>query len=119
MKQYEIWTEDFEFRFGKYRDSIPDLSERDIEDLYFDQNSFDPRCVATFDTIKEAEKEFEKNYTNNITRPESTFNGWWILRGDIAYIEEVDYYVNGDYDHGEIVAFSCAPYKKEEKEEDQ
>lgn len=118
MKQYEIWTEDFEFRFGRYKGSIPEFSEQDIEDLYFDQNSFDPVRAAVFDNMEEAEAEFRKNYADTATRLESTCNGFWVLRGDIAYIEEANYTEDREFDYGNIVVFSCAPYKKETMEED-
>ena len=121
MKKYEIYTDTFEFRFGRYEDSIPEMSGYEIFQTYLScdtgitTNSLDPHLEASFDTLEEARAEWEKNYKNYGRTWAEKGNALWLLRGDIAYLEGNEYTEEGDFDQGgDVYECSAEPYEKEE-----
>ena len=98
MTKFEIKTDSFEFRFGTYKDSIPEMTAQEIFDSYLDGTCNDPTLKESFNTIEEAKAEFNKNYANyGRTRAEKG-NVFWLLLGDVAWIEEVEYDEDGEFD---------------------
>lgn len=122
MKKYEIYTDSFEFRFGKYKDSIPAMTGCEILQTYLScdtritSNFLDPHLEASFDTLEEALAEWEKNYSNYSSTSAEKGNVLWMLRGELAYLEANDYTEDGDFDQGgDLYVFSAEAYEKEEE----
>ena len=118
MTKYEIKTDRFEFRFGKYKASIPHASEDEIFAWYMEETANDAKTVASFDTLEEARNEFKKHYADyGNTR---AVGGWvcWLLVGELAGIEENEYDEDGEFiQGGGCYDVSAAPYEKEEESE--
>lgn len=120
MRKYAIYTDSFEFRFGKYKDSIPAMTGYEILQTYLScdtritSNSLDPHLGASFDTLEEARAEWEKNYKNYGYTSAQKGSILWLLCGDLAYLEANDYTEDGDFDQGgELYEFSAEAYVKE------
>lgn len=124
MEKFEIMTDNFEFRFGRSLDSIPAMSAAEIFDTYLScdttitSNSLDPTRRASFDTLEEAQAEFSRNYANyGRTSPERG-SLWWLLVGDLAWIERNEYDEDGEFDQGgETYALSAAAYEPDTEED--
>lgn len=122
MRKYEIYTDTFEFRFGKYKDSIPAMTGYEILQTYLScdtritSNFLDPHLAASFDTLEEARAEWEKNYKTYGSTSAEKGSVLWLLRGDLAYLEANDYTEDGDFDQGgELFEVSAEAYEKEEE----
>ena len=124
VTRYEIKTDSFEFRMGSRRSAIPSMSAAEIMDTYLScdtritSNGLDPDLRASFDSVAEAVKFFRVNYANyGSTRLERGSIGY-LLRGEIAWIEQNDYDANGEFDQGgDVVEFAAEPYTAEESDE--
>ena len=107
--KYEVYTDRFEFRFGTYKDSIPDLDENDICDLYWSRDN-DAKLFGSFDTKEEALEELSKFDPD--TYPQKG-NCFWLLLGSVAWANEAEYTDDGEFDMAwPIGEFRCAPYIK-------
>ena len=117
MIKYEIKTDDFEFRFGTSKDSIPEMSASEVIDFYMDGDCNDPHLEARFDTLEEAQADFSKHYANyGRTRAEKGYT-FWLLRGEVAWIEENEYDEDGEFDQGGVTyGFSVEGYAPEGEE---
>ena len=120
MKKYEIYTDTFEFRFGRYEDSIPEMSGYEIFQTYLScdtkitTNSLDPHLEASFDTLEEARAEWEKNYKNYGRTWAEKGNVFWFLRGQLAWLDENEYTEDGEFDQGGALwESSVQGYRKE------
>lgn len=102
MSKYEIKTDDFEFRFGIAKDSIPEMSAQEVFEAYQMESANDPTLESSFDTLEEAREEFCKNYSGyGTTYAEKGFT-FWLLRGKVAWIEENEYDEDGEFDQGGV-----------------
>ena len=101
MTKFEIKTDDFEFRFGTFKESIPAMSAQEVFDFYMDGTCNDPRTAASFDTLKEAKEEFNKYYANYGRTNAEKSNVFWLLRGEIAWIEANDYDEDGEFNQSD------------------
>lgn len=91
MIKYEIKTDDFEFRFGTSKDSIPEMSASEVFDFYMDGTCNDPHLEASFNTLEEAQADFSKHYSNYGRTHAEKSNTFWLLCGEVAWIEENEY----------------------------
>ena len=116
MTIFEIKTDNFEFRFGTYKNSIPSMTEQEVFDTYLGESCNDPTIRESFDTLEEAREEFSKNYSfYGSTYPEAG-NVFWLLRGDLAWIEENEYDDDGEFISGSNVwEYSAQGYDGVEK----
>ena len=115
MTKYEIYTDMFEFLFGKYKDSIPEMSADEVLQMYFEENANYPSLVKSFDNADEAIEHFRKNFSNWGDTWAQKGNVFWLLRGHVAYIEENQYDEDGEFDcGGSVWLASVAGYEKEE-----
>ena len=115
MTKFEIRTDSFQFRFGTYRDSIPEMTAQEVFDEYLTGSANDPEWKESFDTLEEARECFRRYYANYGSAYAEKGNTFWILRGDVAWIEENEYDEDGEFDQGgEIYDLSAAPYVKGE-----
>ena len=116
MTKYEIRTDRFEFRFVKFKDSIPAATADEIFAWYMEESAADPTVQASFDTLEEAREEFKKHYADyGTTRAEKSMV-WWLIVGDLAWIEGNEYDDDGEFiQGGECYDVSVAPYEKEEE----
>lgn len=97
MTKYEIRTDHFEFRFGKTRDSIPDATEDEIFAWYMEESSADPTIRESCDSLDSAQEIFRRDYAGyGVTRAEKSMV-WWLLVGELAWIEENEYDEYGDF----------------------
>ena len=118
MTQYEIRTDHFEFRFGKHKGSIPAATGDMIFAWYMEETLGDSRVVGSFDTLDEAREEFKKHYANYGSTRAQKGMVWWLLVGDLAWIEENTYTEDGDFDYGgEVYDVSAQAYDPEENDE--
>lgn len=121
MNTYEIYIDDFQFRMGTAKSLIPSMSGDEIFDTYMSgdtritSNSFDPHCVGRYETREAAEAkwEFYRNWGRTYVERGQT---QWILRGELAWMEELDCDENGEDCFGVIgtIHVSAAPYIREE-----
>lgn len=115
MTKFEIRTDAFEFRFGTSKDSIPSMTADEVFDEYLSGNANDPVIEASFDTIEEADAEFQKHYSNYGSTSAVKGFSFWLLRGELAWIEENEYDEDGDFDQGgAVLAVSAFGYDKED-----
>lgn len=114
IRKFEIRTDHFEFHFGKYKGSIPTISDEEIFDWY-QRSCCDPVTVEEYDTLEEAKEAFKESYSDyGHTRAEKG-NAFWFLVGDLAWIEENIFTDDGDFDQGGwTYDFSAVGYEKEE-----
>lgn len=117
--RWEIKTDSFEFRFGIRPDSVPTMSADEVFDTYqscdtrITSNSIDPTTVASYDTEEEAREEFSRNYANyGSTRAEKGMT-IWLLHGELAWIEQVWYDDDGEFDQSMVLEFSAEGYNAE------
>ena len=116
MKKYEIKTDSFQFRFGTSRSSIPAMDAGEVFDAYLQGSANEPDRETSFDTLAEAQEVFKRDYASYGSTYAEKSNVFWILRGDVAWIEENDYDENGEFDQGGTVAdFSAEGYEPEEE----
>lgn len=120
MTKYEIFTDTFEFRLWGDKERIPSMSGDEIMETYFSgdtritSNSLDPVKQAAFDSYEDAEIEFGHSYANyGCTRLEKgNLKSLYLLRGEIAWIEENEYDEDGEFDQGgTVLCFSAEPYE--------
>lgn len=117
MTQYEIRIDHFEFRFDKCKASIPAATEDDIFAWYQEESANDPTVRASYDTLEEAQDAFKKEYADyGRTYPQKGIV-WWLLVGELAWIEENTYTDDGDFDYGgEVYDVSAEAYEPEDDE---
>ena len=114
MKRYEIYTDRFQFRFGRSKDSIPAMTGDEIADTYLScddritSNYLNPTLEASFDTEKEALVEWRRNYIDYGWTEAEKGSVLWVLRGRLAYIAENEYDDGGDFIHGETTQYISA-----------
>ena len=124
MTKYEIYLDDFQFRMGTTsKNLIPSMSADEIFDTYMScdtritSNSFNPTCVGRYETKESAERdwEFYKNWGRTYAEKGQT---QWILRGELAWLEELDFDDDGEdcLEVNGTLAISAEPYKGEEEE---
>lgn len=113
--KYEIRTDRFEFRFGTYKDSIPAATADQIWDWYNQESVQDPEIRASFDTLEAAQEEFRKSWADyGTTRPQKG-QTWWLLTGELAWIERNEYDEDGEFDQGgDVYDVSAQGYEKED-----
>lgn len=120
MIKYEIKTDTFEFRFGTSKNSIPSMTAEEVFEEYQSGSSNCPELVGSFDSLEDAEKAFSRFYANyGRTWAERGFC-FWLLRGDVAWIEENEYDDDGEFDQGGVTYdVSAEAYEAEEEEEEE
>lgn len=112
--RYEIYEDVFEFRFGKYKDSIPEMSASEVEQMYFEQTSHEPFLVRSFDNAADAVQYFRENFSQHADTRAVKENVFWLLYGHIAYLEENQYDDDGWFDQGGAIwGTAVAGYEKE------
>ena len=112
---YEIYTDTFEFRMGSVKSKIPSMSPQEIFDSHFDSGYVDPCMEVFFDNEKEAVEHWQKNYADYGLTWLERGNTQYLLRGEIAWMDEVQYYDDGEVDQTlDTIVFSAEPYEKEE-----
>ena len=123
MTKFEIKTDSFEFRMGKRKSEIPSMSADEIMDTYFScdtnitSNSLDPESRESFDSRDDAVEFFRNNYANYGSTKLEHGNTQYLLRGEIAWIEENEYDEDGEFDQGgAVIEFSAAPYTADDDE---
>lgn len=115
MIKYEIYTDSFEFRFGKDKSSIPDATADDIWEWYTEESCQCPEMVGSFDRREDAKAAFNKYYANYGETHAENGNVFWLLRGRVAWIEVNNYDNNGEFDCGvDVIGLSAEPHKGEE-----
>ena len=115
MTKYEILTGSFELRFGTSRDTIPAMSAAEIFSDYQNLPAKCPEIKASFETINEAREEFSAHYKNFGTTYAQAGGAFWLLMGEVAWIEENEYDEDGEFDQGGVVHdFSAAGYEPED-----
>ena len=116
MKKYEIYTDSFEFRFGKYKGSIPSMSMSDVWMEYNCQSANTPVLVASFENLEEALDFFRENYAGYGRTWAEKGNVWWLLRGEVAWLDANEYDEDGYFDQGgDLYEYSTESYTKEEE----
>ena len=123
MTKFEIKTDSFEFRMGTRESAIQPMSADEVMDTYFScdtritSNGLDPEQRESFDSMDEAVAFFRKNYSGyGRTRLEHG-NTQYLLRGQIAWIEENEYDDDGEFDQGSaVIEFSAEPYTVDDDE---
>ena len=123
MTKFEIKTDSFEFRMGTRRSAIPSMSADEIMDTYFScddritSNSLDPEQRESFCDENEAREFFKANYGNYGRTSLEHGNTQYLLRGEIAWIEENEYDEDGEFDQGgAVIEFSAEPYTVDDDE---
>lgn len=123
MKKFEIFTDDFEFRFGSRLADIPAMTDREILDTYLScdtrvtSNSLDPHLEGQYDSLEAALAAWEEFAASGSTHAESG-GAVWLLRGDLAYLQEAEYDEDGDFvQGGDILRHSCEAYSPAEEAE--
>ena len=117
MTKYEIYQENFEFRFGTTKDSIPSLTGNDIIELYNNETWHDPERLERFDDIDDARKCFEENYKSMAYTSPSASSPFWLLTGSIFWLEENEYTDDDEFDcGGNMIDFSAESYTAENAE---
>ena len=115
MTKYVIKTDSFEFRFGTYKNSIPYMNAEEVFNSYLRESCNDPVIRESFDTLDEAWEVFEKNYSFYGSTHAEKGNVFWLLRGDVAWLEEEEYDEDGEFDQSNgIYKFSAESYYDEE-----
>lgn len=116
--RFEIKRESFEFRFGRYRESIPSLTSEEIFEMYEAGSWHDPETVATFDTLEAAKEEFARVYSKWGRTCAEKGSIWWMLTGDVCWIEANIYDEDGEYISWDgTYDVAAEPYTAEEEEE--
>lgn len=117
--RWEIKTDSFEFHFGRYEASIPTMSADEVFDTYqscdtrITSNSIDPTTEASYDTEEEAREAFRRDYSSyGSTRAEKGCTVW-LLTGEFAWIEQVWYDDDGEFDQSVILEYSAEGYDAE------
>lgn len=115
MTKYEIKTDNFEFRFGTSKDSIPQMSGAEVFENYLNGSANDPHLDASYNTFEEAQAEFSKYYANYARTRAEKGNTFWFLRGEVAWIEENEYDEDSEFDQGgDVWVYLTEPYEVEE-----
>lgn len=111
--KYEIYTGRFEIRGGTSKNSIGSYTEWDLFDATW--NSTSPKLEAEFNTETEAREYFAGRYADyGRTWAEKGFT-FWLLRGEIAWLEKNIYTDDGEYDSSDgVIDLSAEPYTNEE-----
>lgn len=116
MTKYEIRTDRFEFRFGTYKASIPAASAAEIWDWYTQLSVQEPEIRASFDTLEAAQAEFRAHWADFGTTHAEKGMTWWLLIGELAWIEHNEYDDNGEFDQGgDVFDVSAQGYEPEEE----
>lgn len=115
MTKYEVFTDTFEFRFGTYKGSIPSMTVGEVWMEYNCQSCNDPVRVASFDTLEDALAFFRENYDDYGRTWAEKGCVFWLLRGQVAWIDGNEYDEDGNFvDGGVLYECSAEPYEKEE-----
>lgn len=115
MTKYEIKTDSFQLRFGTHKGSIPAMDAGEVFDAYLQRSANDPELQASFDSLEEARAAFAQNYASYGSTYAQKSSVFWILRGEVAWIEENEYDEAGEfYQGGSVVEFSAEGYEQEE-----
>ena len=110
MTKYEIKRDTFEFRFGTYKDSIPAMSSKEIFDMYLSRTNY-PEPLYSYDTEAEALACFDPMASTWAEKG----NVFWLLRGEVRYIEINEYDEDGEFDRGgDILVYAAEAYEKED-----
>lgn len=113
MKRYEIYTDTFEFRFGRYKDSIPSMMVGEVWQEYVCQQN-DPALVKSFENLDEALAFFRENYADYGRTWAEKGHVFWFLRGQLAWLDENEYTEDGEFDQGGTLwESSVQRYRKE------
>ena len=116
MTKYEIMTDRFEFHFGTSKRSIPAMTESEIFNEYLSGNANCPTREASYDTLEEAQEAFRKRYTNHGSTYAQPGYCFWLLVGDLAWIEENEYDEDGEFDQGgDVYDISAEAYQPDEE----
>lgn len=111
MTKYVIYTDDFEFRFGTSRDSIPTASPVQIWEWYLAESANDPHAAEEFSDRNEALEYFYDNYgdgwPSTYAQKSSVF---WLLRGEVAYLQEEEWDEDECIQGGDILLYSAERY---------
>ncbi len=97
MTKYEIKRDDFEFRFGTHKGTIPSMTAQEVFDEYLSGSANDPEIVESFDSEDEA-REALKAHTGRTWAEHG--NVFWLLRGEVYFIEVSTYDEDGEFDQG-------------------
>ena len=117
MTRYEIYTDNFELRFGRSQDSIPTMTAQEIFDQYLRGSANDPTLRESFDDLETAKATFSQVYANGGTTHAEASVVFWLLTGNVAYLEENSYDDDGDFDQGgDIYVYSAEGYAKPDDE---
>ena len=125
MTKFEIKTDNFQFRMGTRKSSIPSMSADEIMQTYFScddritSNSLDPVLRESFDNEAEAVDFFKVHYSGYGRTRLERYNNQYLLCGEIAWIEENEYDEDGEFDQGGSVIELSAESYKAEKDEDE
>lgn len=121
MIKYEIKTDSFEFRMGTRKSAILAMSADEILDTYFScdtritSNSLDPEQRESFTDEAEAVAFFKANYSDYGKTTLEHGNTQYLLRGDLAWLEENEYDEDGEFDHGgAVLELSAEAFTPEE-----
>ena len=110
--RFEIKTDNFEFRFGTSADSIPAMTADEVFNEYLSGGANDPTLEVSFDTSEEAKAEFNRNYANYGRAHAERGYTFYLLRGEVAWIEENEYDEDGEFVQGGITYdFSAESYE--------
>lgn len=111
MTKYEICTGSFEIRCGTKKNSIQDYNEWA---LFYEATDGEYEIVGSFDTEEDATAVFKENYEDYGRTWAEKGNVFWLLRGQVAWIEVNIYDENGEFDSGDgVIELSAEPYKGE------
>ena len=114
MTRYEIKKDRFEFRFGRYKGSIPSMTADEVFSMYLTGTANDPETVGSYDTKEEALAALEQHKHDSVTYPQAGFV-FWLLVGEVVFIEINEYDEDGEFDMGgDILKYSACGYEKED-----
>lgn len=113
MTRFDLFTDNYEFRFGRTKDSISAMSADDIMNAYQAESANDPHLVASYDTEEEARAALAE--MSGSTRPQAS-NVFWLLCGSVAWIEENEYDADGEFVQNlSWVDWVAEPYQPDEE----
>lgn len=114
MKKFEIKTDSFQIPFGKGKESIHAMTAAEVFSTYFGSVDNDPKSHGIYDSLDDARKAFKRFENYGSTYPEAG-NVFWLLRGDLAWIEENEYDEDGEFiSGGDVWEYSAQGYSHDE-----
>lgn len=123
MTKYEIYTAAFELDIYSGREHyLPSMTAEEIFDearknIGANGGAF---LEASFGAEAEAMAEIDRHsdYYSGRTfhHKGGPDNAWTIITGSVAWVEEVEYDDDGEYDQGLVVSYYAAPYSSPEEE---